>query len=1182
MNLNRNESLDNLDYTSKSMYSMGITEPHGRIFLSGQQALVRLLLTQAAADRLAGLSTAGFVSGYRGSPLGGFDRELWKAQDILKQSDIRFLPAINEDLAATSLIGTQRVETDDKRKFDGVFGMWYGKGPGLDRSGDAIKHGNAYGSSPHGGVLVVTGDDHGCVSSSMSHQSDRTLIAWGLPVIHPSGIEDFEKCGLWGWALSRLSGLWVGFKAITETVEAAVSIETEDIPKFIHPAVDTGPDGLHWRWPDLPGMQIERRINYKYKAAHAFIKVNPLDMVLSEPSEPVYAIAAVGKAYLDVREVFRRCGVTFKQLEEAGIVLLKINLVYPLSPLLEEWSKKVKTVLVIEEKEPVVEEQLKQVLYNLKNESRATVIGKTDENNVPLISNREEIHPSEIASIIMNRIGKHGISYKIPESWVSPPQLNLQKLIKRTPYFCSGCPHNTSTQLPKGSEARLGIGCHALAARIPERKTTGSVQMGGEGVDWIGQAPFVDTKHIFQNIGDGTFFHSGYLAIRQAIASGSNITYKLLHNDAVAMTGGQPIDGKMNVVTAAELVKKEGAQRVVVVTDDLKRYKNRTRCLPKGIELYHRDRLHDIQSELRKTPGVSVLIYDQLCAIEKRRRNKQHKVSDIVSRVVINKDVCEGCGDCQTESNCLSVVSVDTSLGSKRSIDMYTCNQDMTCIKGYCPSFITITGKHDTSALKVIDNSQALQKEASLELPSQLFDTTTKPYELLMVGEGGTGIMTVANLIGLAAKFDGNAVSVLDFTGFAQKGGVVRSYIRIARNQEELNQYRIDRASADVLLASDLIGASENDVLTALKQKNTIVIANTNHSQTGSMLRDVNLSVEDNELQDVLRNIVGEENFQSFDAKLLAQELLDPMQTNMMLLGYLWQKGTLPLTLNSLENAFAVQGGVASKRLAFTWGRLWANAPYFVAQFIEKKNTDNQQTNNTIICNEKSYGNKLNKIIEFRVELLKGYQNKQYAERYREIVEQVKFASKPLNESVLAEAVAINLYKLMAYKDEYEVARLLSSNAFLTDIRKGYKKGAKITFHFTLPVFRLFNNSNKRQSKVSVSNWMIPMLKLLSKGRFLRQTCIDPFGWAKDRRKERDLIREYVETLTLLLPKLTHQNQHLFVSWARLPESIRGFGVVKKQSMVAAHRLQIHYVNQILNDEPSNLNSYAETLVKSG
>ena len=1157
---------DDMEFGSESIYSRGINEPHGRIYLSGQQAIVRLLLAQSAADKLAGIKSAGFISGYRGSPLGGLDKELWKVNELLEKSDIKFLPAINEDLAATSLLGTQRVETDPKRLFDGVFGIWYGKGPGLDRAGDAIKHGNAYGSSPSGGVLVVVGDDHGCVSSSMSHQSDSTLIAWGLAVIHPSGIEDYERCGLWGLALSRLSGLWVGFKAITETVEASVSVETRDIPKFTSPNVDPGPDGLHWRWPDLPGMQIERRVPYKLKAARSFIEANPLDMAVSKPNHPVFAIAAIGKTYHDVREAVMRSGISLDQLEKAGVALLKINLVYPLSPLLEEWAKLVGTILIVEEKEPVVEKQLKQAFYNENNSHRVVIIGKTDSVGKPLISCHEEIRPSRIAHILEQYLAPFGLQLEIPEAWLSSKKKSNSSGVRRTPYFCSGCPHNTSTNVPHGSEARLGIGCHALAARMPERTTSGSVQMGGEGADWLGQAPFVDTKHIFQNIGDGTFFHSGCLAIRQAIASNVNITYKLLYNDAVAMTGGQPIDGKLSVAKAAKLVKNEGAHRVVIVTDDLKRYKSEKCGLPREIEVYHRDRLSEIQFQLRKTRGVSVLIYDQVCAVEKRRRKKRHVSSQEETHIVINQAVCEGCGVCQIESNCLSIYRVDSPFGPKCSVDVYSCNLDMSCLKGYCPSFLSITGKKQALNANTDFSKEVLEQGARLALPQQLFSIHVKPFEMLMVGEGGTGVVTVARLLGLAAHIEGCAVSVLDFTGFAQKGGVVRSSIRIATDSKSLHQYRIDQASADFLLAADLVGATEDDVLATLKNADSFVIANTGCSQTGEMLREDSLDLGIDARQELLKDVVGIENYQSIDARQIAQDLLDPMQANILLLGYAWQCGAIPLPLSALERAFVLQGAQATiMRLAFTCGRICAAAPNFVENIKSGRSHSAIPSIKSSLAESLLCEGGLQQIVDARVRLLTEYQNARYSERYNIFVEEVRDVSSALGDITLAKAVAHNLYKIMAYKDEYEVARLHTSDDFLQSVRAGFHDGFELKWYLRFPMFWKKQISFRSTSGLSVFGGMVMLLKLLSKGRILRQTRFDPFGRSTLRREERRLICEYERTLMQLLPKLSKNNLDIFLTLANVPDSIRGFGRAKLKAIVLARKRQEYIANIILN-----------------
>ncbi|MDC6378834.1 indolepyruvate ferredoxin oxidoreductase family protein [Pseudomonas graminis] len=1137
-------------YRLDSRYLRGIEEPAGKIFLSGQQALVRLLLAQAAADRAQGINSAGFVSGYRGSPLGGLDQELWRVKPLLEKANIRFQPAINEDLAATTLIGTQRVESDASRLHDGVFGMWYGKGPGVDRSGDALKHGNAYGSSPHGGVLVVTGDDHGCVSSSMSHQSDQALIAWGLPVIHPAGLADYEYCGLWGWALSRCSGLWVGFKAITETVEASRSVDAVTAPRFMVPAIEPGPDGLHWRWPDLPGMQIERRFTHKIEAARRFIRANPLDRVETAPASPRLLIAAVGKAYGDVREALERGGVSLEVLEKAGVALLSIRVVYPLSPVLESWARRCERVLIIEEKEGVVEDQLKRGLFNAKPENRPLIIGKLDERGQPLLSVSEELRPSRIMRVLAAHLVPFGLVIDVPQYWIEAPVSREHHWLKRTPYLCSGCPHNTSTQLPEGSEARLGIGCHALAARIPDRATSGSVQMGGEGVDWLGQMAFVATPHIFQNIGDGTFFHSGYLAIRQAIAANANITYKVLYNDAVAMTGGQPVDGKLSVRQVVELVLSEGVCEVVVVADDPNRYSERG-SLPDGVKVYHRDTLDSVQRRLRELSGVSVLVFDQVCATEARRRRKRLPPAKVQSRVVINEQVCEGCGDCQVKSNCLSVVPVETEFGRKRSIETDTCNLDQSCVKGFCPSFVTVTGTPAKKRRKHLPAEDVLLRAGALATPELAgFERT---FELLLTGVGGTGVVTMAGTIAMAAHLQGLEVSVLDFTGFAQKGGSVFSHIRLARDPRQLHQHRIDRACADVLIASDLAVASEDEALNVLRRGKSRVIASTSEVQAGAMLLDPAVRLETGAIEQRLIDTVGAQRYHSVDARDVAAAVIGPMQANILLLGFAWQQGALPLTFDALDRSLEIYGGdVLSNRLAFAWGRLLAVDPAFVDGQLKPASRT-----------QPLHAHTLEEVVQRRSAFLVDYQDQRYAARYRELVEHVVKVTEDIGDNTLAHAVAHNLFKLMAYKDEYEVARLHSSRAFLNSLGESFVGQPKLTFHLAPPLLDGFRKRSGEPRKIKVSGWIIPVFRALARLRFLRHTALDPFGMFKERREERRLLDEYQSTLLSLLPRLTPDTLPLLVSWARLPEAIRGYGHVKVRSIGLARQRQVELMAQI-------------------
>lgn len=1146
------------EYRTESRYRRGLDEPAGRIFISGQQALVRLLLAQSAADRAAGWKTAGFVSGYRGSPLGGVDQELWRSKALLKASNIRFQPAINEDLAATTLIGTQRVEVDPTRLCDGVFGMWYGKGPGVDRSGDALKHGNAYGSSPHGGVLVVTGDDHGCVSSSMSHQSDRTLMAWGMPVVHPSSLADYERCGLWGWALSRCSGLWVGFKAITEVVEASASFVPTAPVRFDIPSVDGGPDGLHWRWPDLPGMQIERRFPYKLEAARAFMRANPLDVAVVAPVRPRLVIGAVGKAYEDVREVLRRGAVSLEDLDRAGVALIKINVVYPLSPVLEAWARRAERVLMIEEKAPVVEELLKQSLFNASTARRPSVVGKTDRDGDALLSNHEELRPSRLAPLLAKQLAALGVSLDVPAGWLDDPVRRDARWVKRTPYLCSGCPHNSSTRIPEGSEARLGIGCHAMAARMPDRATSGSVQMGGEGVDWLGQGAFVGTNHIFQNIGDGTFFHSGYLAIRQAIAAGANITYKVLYNDAVAMTGGQPVDGKLSVHQVAALLQSEGAREVVVVADNPRRYR-KSGSLPAGIMLYHRDELDAVQRRLRDIPGVTVLIFDQVCATEARRRRKRAPVVRTQQRVVINELVCEGCGDCQKKSNCLSVVPLETEFGPKRAIDPHSCNTDLSCMSGFCPSFVTASG---TLRDKRPPTSHVLERAATLARPDVAMSKDI--CEILVTGVGGTGVVTMAATIALAAHLEGRSVSVLDFTGFAQKGGSVLSHIRMAREGTELHQHRIDRASADVLIAADLVVASEDDAFAALRHGSTRVVANTGETQTGAMLHNPELRIESSVIGETIREWVGTDHYDSVDATRIATVLVDPMQANMLLLGHAWQRGIVPVSLEAIEAAMTVHGAsVQANRIAFAWGRVSAADPSYVAQQMDDVSPvpRPQRLPENVV-------ESLEAVVASRVRFLTAYQDARYAERYLSLVECVSAATSDLDGISLAYAVARNLFKLMAFKDEYEVARLHTSAGFLKDLRDQFVGRPTLTFHLAPPLLDRLRGRKTASAKIAFPGSMIFLLKALAWFRFLRHTPFDPFGWVGERREERHLAVEYERALRELLPRLTAETLPLLVSWATIPESIRGYGHVKSRTIEAARMRQASIRERIDGQQP--------------
>ena len=775
-----------------------LTRPRGRVFLTGTQALVRLLCMQKQLDEANGLQTAGFVSGYRGSPLGAVDQELWRAKALLQERQIEFLPAINEELGATAVMGSQQVEANPTRKVAGVFAMWYGKGPGVDRAGDALKHGHVYGSSPHGGVLAILGDDHGCVSSSMPHQSEQALIAWGMPVLNPSNIQEYLEFGLYGWALSRFTGAWCGFKAISETVEGGAVVELPPMPVFAIPADYTPPpDGLHNRWPDLPGLALEQRVAAKLAAVQAFARANPIDrLVVPAPGARIGIIGA-GKAYLDLVEALERMELPLERLAELGVRLYKPGLTYPLEATrLASFAEGLDEILVVEEKGPVIEQQVKNLFYNLAPQQRPGVIGKTDREGAPLLSSLGELRPSRIAPVLArwlteclgSRFPALDLNRFLPAFCAAELPPNGADGARRTPYFCSGCPHNTSTRVPEGSRALAGIGCHFMATWM-QRDTYYLSQMGGEGVSWAATSRFVGEKHIFQNLGDGTFYHSGSLAIRQSVAAGANITYKILYNDAVAMTGGQPVDGTLSVPQILQQVTSEGVKKAVVVTDYPDNYAGVT--LPEGVTVHHRSELDVIQRRLREIPGVTVLVYDQTCAAEKRRRRKKKAFPDPARRMVINPAVCEGCGDCSVQSNCLSILPLETELGRKRQIEQSSCNKDYSCVEGFCPSFVSVLGgtlrKPAGQKLSLADLERALE---AFPLPTA--PALVTPFEILVAGVGGTGVVTVGALITMAAHLEGKGASTLDFMGFAQKGGAVLSHVRVASSPARLHQGRID------------------------------------------------------------------------------------------------------------------------------------------------------------------------------------------------------------------------------------------------------------------------------------------------------------------------------------------------------------------------------------------------------
>ncbi len=1128
------------DYSLEQRY----LRKQGRVFLTGTQALVRLPLIQRELDQKTGLNTAGYITGYRGSPLGGYDQALWEANNFLEESNITFVPAVNEDLAATQVIGTQQVEADPNREVDGVFSIWYGKGPGVDRAGDALKHGNGYGSSPHGGVLVVAGDDHGCVSSSMSHQSDVAFMAWYMPTLNPASISEYVDFGLYGIALSRFSGMWVGFKAISEAVESAASVELSEPPAFRVPEDYKPPEGgLNFRWPDLPGPQIEARMKDKIEAVHAFVRANPIDQRIYDIPDARMGIITTGKAHLDLMETLALLGVDEARARKLGIDIYKVGMVWPIEPLgVRRFLQGKEEVLVIEEKRGIIESQLKELLYDYPGDKPKRMVGKYDEYFHPLVSWTAELSPSYLAPIVAKRISHEfeDVTFDDELNHIKNSGVTVQAPggVKRLPYFCSGCPHNTSTKVPDGSQALAGIGCHFMASWM-NRDTSSLIQMGGEGVNWVGKSRFTGNRHIFQNLGEGTYFHSGYMAIRQAIAANVNITYKILFNDAVAMTGGQPVDGVISVPAIANQVRAEGAKKVVIVSDEPEKYSDKS-LFPTDTQFYHRDHLDSVQRELREIEGVTVLIYDQTCAAEKRRRRKRGTFPDPAKRIFINDLVCEGCGDCSKQSNCLSIFPVKTEFGNKRKIDQSSCNKDYSCVKGFCPSFVTVEGGslRKPAALQIGEEFTRRVNALPIPTPAPL----SKPFDLLVGGVGGTGVVTVGALITMAAHLEGKGASVLDFMGFAQKGGSVLSYVRLAQKPDQLHQVRIDYGMADALIACDMIVGTDPRALNVLRHDHTRIIVNLSELPSGDFVLDRNADMQADLRINTLQQAVGKERVDTLGANNLAEKLLgNTVFSNIFLLGYAWQQGLIPVSLDALLKAIEINGvAIEANKQGFHWGRIAAEDLAYVTQITAEKPIKTTTG--------------LDDIIAHRYDFLVDYQNSDYANRYRDFVEQVRSVEQQLGnaELDLTKAVARYLFKLMAYKDEYEVARLYTNGEFLKKLSSTFDGKYKLTFNMAPPLLAREKDEQGRPKKLTFGPWMLSVLRLTAKLKFLRGTAFDPFGYNSERKRERQLANHYQSTIAGLLNTLTPDNLATAIEIAAIPNEIRGYGPVKEQAIQEA------------------------------
>lgn len=1106
-------------YTLDDRYA----QTKGRVFMTGTQALVRIMLDQARRDQAAGLNTAGFVSGYRGSPLGGLDQEMWRQKTRLEEGRIKFMPAVNEDLGATAVLGAQQAHLDPHAEVEGVFSMWYGKGPGVDRSGDALKHGNAYGSAPKGGVLVVAGDDHGCVSSSMPHQSDVAFMSWFMPTLNPASVAEYQAFGEYGFALSRFTGTWVGFKAISETVESGASVELQPDRQFNQPDYTAPQGGLHVRLGDLPSPGIETRIRHKLDAVEAFVEANPIDHTLYDLPDAAYGIVTTGKGHLDTLEALRLLGLDEAKCRQLGIDIYKVGMVWPLARRdALSFVRGKREVLVIEEKRGIIESQFKEAFYDWPGSKPARMVGKHDENLDDLIPWTGELSPLKLVPIIAARLDRFFPAQKLIEKahalTDTPPQLLNVPGATRTPYFCSGCPHNTSTKVPEGSAANSGIGCHVMASWM-DRNTAGFAQMGGEGVPWIATSMFNGGKHIFQNLGEGTWYHSGSLAIRQAVAAGTNITYKILYNDAVAMTGGQPVDGPVSVSGIAQAARAEGVQRIAVVSDHPEKFDRAD--FPANTSFDHRRDLDTVQRELREIPGVTVLIYEQMCATEKRRKRKRGTLDDPPKFVMINDLVCEGCGDCSLESNCLSVEPKKTEFGTKRQINLSTCNKDYSCLNGFCPSFVTIEG-----ATRRRKTGAGFDVEAMVaDLPYPDLPTLSEPYDLLVTGVGGTGVVTVGALISMAAHLEGKGSSVLDFTGFAQKFGTVLGYVRLADRPDAVHQVRIEDGSADAVIGCDMVVSSAPKA-SAHYRRGTRIVLNRAEMPTGDLVlnRDADLRIDARE--EVIAGVVGAENLSAFDANAMAERLMgDAVFANVMMLGFAWQQGLVPVSLTALYQAIDLNGVVPEKnKTAFAYGRLMAVDPAKLA--VEEK-APVAETAEALIAR--------------RSEFLTGYQDAAYAARYRATLE--KFTTAGATEEML-QAAAKSLFKLMAYKDEYEVARLHSQTGFAERIADEFEGDYTINYHLAPPMWPTGRDTRGRPFKRQFGPWMGRAFGALARMKRLRGTWADVFGYTAERRMEVGLIGWFEDVLALVSEADLSEAEKVKVLAA--PMDIRGYGPVKE------------------------------------
>ena len=1152
-----------------------------RVFLTGTQAIIRLLLMQRERDRLAGLNTAGFVSGYRGSPIGGLDQNLWRAREFLERANIVFQPGLNEELAATAVWGSQQAEMRGEGRYDGVFGVWYGKGPGVDRSGDAFRHANLAGSSKHGGVLAFMGDDHTAESSTVAHQSEFHFVDVMIPILNPAGVQEILDYGLYGFAMSRFVGSWVAFKCVKDNIESTASVDGHiDRVRIVVPDdFRMPPGGLNIRPRDVILEQEARLHDYKRDAMLAFVAANNLNrVIISGGRSPKIGVITTGKSYLDVRQALDELGIDEVKASDMGLRLYKVACPWPLSKAeLVEFARGLDLIIVVEEKRSLIEVQVREELYGTQNQPGC--IGKKDEEGRWLFPVKGSLDPNDIAVAIGARLLRYHRSDDLAGR-VRRLQ-EAQRILAETadaatriPYFCPGCPHNTSTKVPEGHRAYAGIGCHYMAQWM-DRSTEGFTQMGGEGANWVGECAFSTREHVFQNLGDGTYNHSGSLALRWAVATKTNVTYKILFNDAVAMTGGQPHEGHLSVDMIARQVRAEGVERIALVTDEPGKYPKTTQW-PAGMTIHHRDDLDAVQRGLAGVQGVSVLIYDQTCAAEKRRRRKRGEFPDPDARVIINDLVCEGCGDCSVQSNCVAVQPLETEFGRKRQIDQSSCNKDFSCLRGFCPSFVTVHGARPRRTFsqgekvspEATDEGSAVSEEGITPHPVGPADSTSpfgrgeaplpdpplpaidRTYNIIVTGVGGTGVVTIGAILGMAAHLEGKGCGMIDMAGLAQKGGAVYSHVRLANTPDDIHAIRVTASAAHLVLGCDLVVTGTKRVLASVKEGATALVVNTAEILPGDFTRDADFSLPTERIKRAILSAAGREGAAFVDATAIATAILgNAIAANMFMLGYAFQKGRVPLSAAAIERAIELNHEAVDMNLAaFGWGRRTAAEPERVAELMGQLHapTPSRKLSET-----------LDETIARRVEFLSEYQSLAYAARYRRWVERVREAEAKTiaHSTALTEAVAKGLFKLMAYKDEYEVARLYTNGHFARQVAATFEgDNLSYEFHLAPPLLARRNPATGVPRKMRFGPWLMKAFTVLAPLRRLRGTPLDVFGYTQERRVERALIRDYEALLAEIAATLTPQNHALAIGLAAIPQKIRGFGHVKTRHLDAAKK----------------------------